>query len=96
MDLKDDERAGGICIARIPPGSPSTLGVHDAKINPEHYAQWPIQPIQFIMTNDLPYWMGNVIKYVMRSNKKGGIEDLMKAKEYIDIQIRYLEAKEKE
>lgn len=31
--------------------------------------------------------IGNVIKYVIRHDKKNGVEDLEKAKEYIDIQI---------
>ena len=34
---------------------------------------------------------GNVIKYVMRANAKGGIEDLKKAQHYLDELIRYLE-----
>ena len=54
---------------------------------PEHYSRWKIQPVQFIVENEIPYAEGNVIKYVMRWRYKGGLEDLHKAKEYINILI---------
>jgi hypothetical protein len=55
--------------------------------NPPHYARHAIQPIEFIMTNKLAYAVGNVIKYVCRYDAKGGMEDLMKARNYLDILI---------
>jgi len=51
-----------------------------------HY-DMPIQPIEFILANDLGYCEGNVIKYICRYKRKGGIEDLEKAKHYIDFLI---------
>lgn len=39
------------------------------------------------MENDLPYAVGNVIKYVMRYKDKNGLEDLKKARRYIDMII---------
>jgi hypothetical protein len=65
----------------------------DDTTNPGHYSQYAIQPIDFIMENDLPFWMANVIKYVMREGRKNGIEDLKKAKKYIDFRINQLEGK---
>lgn len=62
-----------------------------AVIHPAHYAQYKIEPITFIMENDLPYWMGNVIKYVLRASAKNGTEDLRKAIRYIEMQIQLLE-----
>ena len=53
-----------------------------------HYTQWTIQPITFIVANKLNFCQGNVIKYVMRYNEKNGIEDLKKAKVYIDFMIQ--------
>ena len=44
-----------------------------------------IQPIQFIHANDIGYCEGNVIKYVSRWKDKGGLEDLRKAKHYIEL-----------
>ena len=51
-----------------------------------HY-DMPIQPIEFILANDLGYCEGNVIKYICRYKRKGGVEDLEKAKHYIDFLI---------
>ena len=56
-----------------------------------HYKSLKIQPIEFIMANDLSYNQGNVIKYVTRYKDKNGIEDLRKAKHYIDFMIEELE-----
>ena len=39
---------------------------------------------------------GNIIKYVMRADKKNGKEDLEKARNYIDMLLAYLERDEKE
>lgn len=39
---------------------------------------------------------GNVIKYICRWNDKNGIEDLKKAKWYLDHLINYVEKKENE
>lgn len=57
----------------------------------KHYTQWKMQPITFIVVNDLDFCQGNVIKYVMRYKEKNGLEDLKKAKVYIDYLIQKLE-----
>jgi hypothetical protein len=64
-----------------------TSAPYDTIANPPHYARHAIQPIEFIMTNKLAYAVGNVIKYVCRYDAKGGMEDLMKARNYLDILI---------
>ncbi len=45
------------------------------------------------MENDLPFWMGSVIKYVMRYDQKNGLEDLYKARVYLQKKIDELEGK---
>jgi hypothetical protein len=62
--------------------------MEDVIRKPKHYAQYKIEPIEFIMANDLNFCEGNVIKYVLRYRDKGGIESLNKAKQYIDLMIR--------
>ena len=45
------------------------------------------------MNNELPFWMGNVIKYIMRAGYKTStdeIQDLNKAIRYIDMRINQL------
>ena len=53
----------------------------------DHYKELPIQPVEFIHANRIPYFEGNVIKYVTRWRAKNGVADLMKAKHYIDLLI---------
>ena len=62
--------------------------MEDVIRKPKHYAQYKIEPIEFIMANDLNFCEGNVIKYELRYRDKGGIESLNKAKQYIDFMIR--------
>lgn len=55
-------------------------------INPQHY-QLAIQPIDYIVKNNLDFLEGNVIKYVSRYKQKNGLEDLLKAKKYLELLI---------
>jgi len=54
---------------------------------PPHYTQNKIEPIDYIISNNLNFCEGNVIKYITRWRKKGGVEDLKKAKQYINFII---------
>ncbi len=49
----------------------------------DHYKRLAIQPWDFIAANNLGYFEGNVIKYVVRWKEKGGITDLNKALHYL-------------
>ena len=53
--------------------------------SPEHYARWAIEPITFIMRNNIPYAEGNVIKYIMRHDVKDGVKDIDKAIRYLEM-----------
>ena len=52
-----------------------------------HYKKMAIQPIDFIYFNEIPFIEGNIIKYILRHKKKNGLEDLKKAKHYLEILI---------
>ena len=52
-----------------------------------HYKQMAIQPVEYIHANGLGYFEGNVLKYITRWRVKNGIEDLKKARHYIDLLI---------
>lgn len=56
----------------------------DDPTNPRHYNRFAIQPLDFISQNRLDYLQGNIIKYVCRYDAKGGVEDLKKAKVYLE------------
>ena len=49
-----------------------------------HYKKYVIQPVEFITKNNIPYIEGNIIKYICRWKDKGGIDDLKKARHYLD------------
>ncbi len=44
------------------------------------------------MSNGLNFCEGNVVKYVARWRRKNGIEDLKKARQYLDFMIEEQEA----
>ena len=52
-----------------------------------HYKDFPIQPIEFITKNGLSFAQGNVIEYICRYKAKNGLQDLKKARHYIDLLI---------
>lgn len=61
----------------------------ETQVGGGHYAKYKIQPTEFIHANGVPFIEGNVIKYVMRHKEKNGIEDLKKARHYIDLLIQF-------
>ena len=68
---------------------------YDGKGNPQeaaakqvggsHYKEMPIQPIEYIVKNSIPYREANVIKYVTRHANKNGLEDIEKAIHYLEM-----------
>jgi len=56
------------------------------QIGGSHY-KIKIQPYNFIMSNGLNFFQGNVIKYVVRYLKKNQIEDLNKIIHYCELEI---------
>ena len=57
---------------------------------PDHY-DYKIQPVDFILANNIPFCEGNVIKYICRWKLKNGRDDLVKAKHYIEMLIQNLD-----
>lgn len=72
------------------PGSKKDLEQRSAFARQEgggHYKGMKIQPVEYIHRNGIGFIEGNVIKYVSRWRSKGGIEDLRKARHFIDLLI---------
>ena len=63
------------------------MSAFDKQVGGNHYKEMSMQPFEFIERNGLGYGVGNIIKYLCRFNKKGGIDDLEKAKHYIELMI---------
>ena len=59
----------------------------DRQIGGSHYKKFPIQPYEFISKNDLSFFQGNVVKYVCRYQRKGGVEDLKKIVHYCQLEM---------
>lgn len=61
-------------------------------INPNYYKEG-IQVTDFILSYNMEWCEGNIIKYVTRYKAKNGLEDLKKAKWYLEKLIEKLEGK---
>ena len=74
------------------------MSAYDKQVGGKHYIKYKIQPSKFVVENKLLYPEGSVIKYILRHQDKGGKEDLLKAKHFIDMIIErdYEEEKEKQ
>jgi len=57
------------------------------QVGGNHYKNYKIQPAEFIIKNNIGFCEGNIIKYVLRFKEKGGVQDLEKAKHYIELLI---------
>lgn len=66
---------------------------------PAHYTQYEIEPIEFIMRNDLPFHVGNIVKYAVRAGHKqydgmtpqdSEATDLYKVIRYAEIRLNLL------
>lgn len=53
------------------------------QIGGKHYREKTIQPWDYIAANDLGFFEGNVVKYVTRWKEKDGLQDLHKARHYL-------------
>lgn len=59
------------------------MSANDRQTGGSHYLK-AIQPWDYIAANKLDFFEGNIVKYVTRWRQKGGVEDLRKARHYLD------------
>lgn len=52
-----------------------------------HYKDLIIQPVEYIMKNNLDFLQGNIIKYATRHKDKNGAEDLRKVIHYAQLAL---------
>ena len=69
------------------------MAANDVQHGGDHYKTKAIQPWDFIVSNNIGFLEGNAIKYLCRWRDKGGIQDLEKARHYIDKLIEVEKAK---
>lgn len=65
---------------------------HDPVNHPSHYTQGKIEVIDFIEDQQLGFHEANTLKYICRARHKNNeLEDLKKARWYLDRKIQKLE-----
>jgi hypothetical protein len=57
----------------------------EKEVGGDHYKRFKIQPIEFIVANNIGFCEANVIKYVCRHDFKNGEEDIDKAIHYLEL-----------
>jgi len=62
------------------------VGAKNMQVAGKHY-QRAIQPWDIISEWELDFWEGNVLKYLLRWKHKDGVQDLQKAKHYLEYLI---------
>ncbi len=70
--------------------------MNDPVNRPSHYTDGKIEVIEFIEDKRLGFCLGNSVKYIARAGKKDPskhIEDLEKARWYLDREIEKLKTK---
>jgi len=60
----------------------------DVQVGGGHYKDMVIQPVEFNQKNQLNFCEGSVVKYISRHRQKNGLQDLEKAKHFIDMLIQ--------
>jgi hypothetical protein len=72
----------------VPRDQHSTASPNDRQVGGAHYKS-KIQHWDYVLANELDYFQGQITKYVTRWRQKGGIQDLEKARHFLD---KYIEA----
>ena len=94
-----DSTPSGEVLGAYTPLTPDMTEVNDKKVNTtsannrqvggDHYKKMKIQPWDlfgsiFNLDEQVGFYLGNVYKYLMRYDSKNGIQDLEKAKHYLE------------
>lgn len=69
------------------------MSAFEAQVGGSHYKDMAIQPVEFIHKNGIGYMEGNAIAYLCRWRSKNGLEDLKKARHFIDLLIEMEQGK---
>ena len=56
---------------------------NDMQVGGDHYMDKVIQPWDYIVSNNLGFLEGNIVKYITRWKEKNGVADLRKAQHYL-------------
>lgn len=68
------------------------MGANDEQVGGAHYNK-PIQHWDYVVAQGLGYFEGQITKYVSRWRDKNGLEDLRKARHFLDKLIEVEQTK---
>ena len=95
MKIEDDVRPHGVEVISTS-SAIETKGLDKNPVSPlmqqyggNHYKGLAIEPVEYAYKNNLDFFQGNVVKYITRFRDKNGLEDLKKAKHFIDLLIQF-------
>ena len=71
------------------------MKANDTQIGGSHYKRHTFETWDVIHDWGLGYFDGNAVKYLSRWREKGGVNDLLKARHYIDKLIEIENAQQK-
>jgi hypothetical protein len=60
------------------------MAANETQVGGDHYKDKAIQPWDYISSNNMGYLAGCIVKYVSRYEDKNGLEDLEKAKHFLE------------
>lgn len=85
-------RVGGVNSFSIGINPTPAKSAWDIQVGGQHYKDKAMQPWDIIDAWGLDFYEGNVLKYLLRAKFKNGVEDLKKARHYLDKKIEDADA----
>jgi len=73
------------CLEKMVNFNETTMKSLETQVGGSHYLTMKIQPVEFIIANNLPYLEGSILKYICRHRAKNGRQDLEKAAHYLQM-----------
>jgi hypothetical protein len=65
------------------------MTANERQVGDSHYKGFPIEHWDFVLMHKMPYMEAQIFKYVLRWKEKNGLEDLRKAKHFLEKLIEY-------
>ena len=69
-----------------------TKSANSTQVGGDHYQKQSIQHWDYVAANSLDYFQGQITKYVSRWKSKNGLEDLEKARHFLEKYIELVTA----
>lgn len=67
------------------------MNAFSRQVGGDHYKRMKIQPIEYILGNELGFCEANIVKYISRYKQKNGVQDVEKVIHYAQMLIAHLE-----